>query len=664
MWMVFNIGIILPFVTPAKALAILIDLLLLVIFLTAWLFLGRGAMRVASLVYVGGMWTVVTFMVAVSGTVHSPALLFYIALPISAAWLLGYEAAIWFAAACLLSTLAMVVMDLSNVRLPSYFPNRAVGVWSDVLYATVIATVPAAQVLKILKEALAASQRDIIERTRAEKELRKHQEHLEELVAQRTVQLVEARDQAEAANQAKTTFLANMSHELRTPLNAILGFSNLLRENQRIPDRERRSLDIVNRSGEHLLNLINHVLDMAKIDAGRIVVEKAPLDVSDLVGEVMDLMRVRAEEKGIEISLQQAPASCRFVVGDGGKLRQVLINLVGNAVKYTESGNILLRVGCESAEDAQHCRLVMEVEDSGIGIAGEDQFRIFEPFVQASTLYTPNGTGLGLAISRKFVELMGGIIRLVHSEPGKGSLFRVEVPVEKIERPELPARDIARRQITGIAAGQPEFRILIVEDEVENWLLLQTLVDNAGFKSQIAGDGATAVDRFRVWRPHLIWMDWRLPGVDGLEVTRRIRQLDGGRDVKIVILSAFAFTEYRNEALASGVDDFVSKPFRAEDIFDCMARHLRVRYSYGEVAPARRADSREALRSEALAVLPEQLRQELADALVRLEAGPISEVIERVSGHDAQLSRILSSYAARFAYSEMLAAIEESNRLV
>jgi CheY-like chemotaxis protein len=228
----------------------------------------------------------------------------------------------------------------------------------------------------------------------------------------------------------------------------------------------------------------------------------------------------------------------------------------------------------------------------------------------------------------------------------------------------MPGRVSVRRQISGIEPGQPEFRILIVEDQLENWLLLHRLIESAGFQSQVAGDGATAVDMFLSWRPHLIWMDWRLHGMDGLEVTRRIRQLDGGQDVKIVILSAFAFTEYRTEALAAGVDDFIGKPFQAEEIFDCMARHLRVRYLYRAVVHTPRADPVEALRCEALAVLPAQLREDLADALVRLDAGPISEVIQRVSEHDAQLGRILNGYAGRFAYTQMLTALENSNNLV
>jgi signal transduction histidine kinase len=299
-------------------------------------------------------------------------------------------------------------------------------------------------------------QRDIIERARAEKELREHQEHLEELVDQRTVQLVQARDQAEAANQAKTTFLANMSHELRTPLNAILGFSNLLRESRRVPEKQRRDLDIINRSGEHLLSLINDVLDMAKIDAGHILIENALLDLSDLAYGVMDLMRLRAKEKGIELSLQQTTEFCEFVRADGEKLRQVLVNLVGNAVKYTERGSVILRVGGRPAEDSQNCLLVMEVQDTGIGIAAEDQARIFDPFVQAGKLSSYKGTGLGLAITKKYIELMEGTIQL-ESAPGKGSVFRVQIPVLKVDRSEVPA---SRIQLPGSSAdGSPDSRL-------------------------------------------------------------------------------------------------------------------------------------------------------------------------------------------------------------
>ncbi|MBV9499969.1 MAG: response regulator [Acidobacteriaceae bacterium] len=335
-----------------------------------------------------------------------------------------------------------------------------------------------------------------------------------------------------------------MSHELRTPLNAVLGFSNMLRENGRVPENERKDLDIINRSGEHLLTLINNVLDMSKIDAGRIVIENAPLDLSELANGVIELMCLRAQEKGIALSIAEASGFCRFVETDGEKLRQVLINLIGNAVKFTERGSVILRVGSQPAEDSQHCRLVIEVQDTGVGITKEEQARIFNPFVQAGKLHTQKGTGLGLAITKRFIELMGGAIQL-ESTPGKGSLFRVEFRVRKVERSEMPVSSTQRGRITGLEPGQPEYRVLIVEDQEENWLLLQRLLENAGLPVQVAENGASGVDMFQSWRPHFIWMDWRLPDMDGLEVTRRIRALDDGKSVKIAILSAFAFIEYR-----------------------------------------------------------------------------------------------------------------------
>lgn len=492
--------------------------------------------------------------------------------------------------------------------------------------------------------------------------LRLQTARLESQVAQRTHELEiarrtaeEAKDAAEQANQSKTAFLANMSHELRNPLNAILGFSNLLREG-RVSQKQRRDLDIINRSGEHLLSLINDVLDIAKIDAGRIVIENGPLDLSDLASGVMELMRLRAEEKGLELLTLQTAGFCQFVETDGEKLREVLINLVANAVKYTERGSVILRVGSQSAQDSQHCRLVLEVQDTGIGIAGDDHSRIFEPFVQAGKLSRQKGTGLGLAITRKFVELMGGTIQL-ESAPGKGSLFRVEIPVRKLERSDIPVSPVRPGRIIGLEPGQPEYRVLIVEDEEENWQLLERFLESAGFNVEVATDGATGIEKFLTWRPHFIWMDWRLPGINGLEATRRIRALDGGRDVKIAILSAFAFTEYREQALASGVDDFLSKPFRPEEIFDSLARHLGVRYRYRE-APIE--NTTKALGRAELMGLPAELRKELTDAIVSLDNAWITKVIQCISEQDAPLGATLLRYAQTSTYSPILQALQSS----
>ena len=415
-------------------------------------------------------------------------------------------------------------------------------------------------------------------------------------------------------------------------------------------------MDIINRSGEHLLSLINDVLDIAKIDAGRIVIENGPLDLSDLVSGVMEHMRLRAEEKGLELITLQTARFCQFVETDGEKLREVLINLLANGVKYTHRGSVILRVGSQSAEDSQHCRLVLEVQDTGIGIASDDHSRIFEPFVQAGKLSRQKGTGLGLAITKKFVELMGGTIQL-ESAPGKGSLFRVEIPVRELERSDMPASLVQRGRIIGLEPGQPEYRVLIVEDEEENWQLLARLLEGTGFNVQVATDGATGIDKFLTWHPHFIWMDWRLRGINGLEATRRIRELDGGRDVKIVILSAFAFTEYREKALASGVDDFVGKPFRAEEIFDSLARHLGVRYRYRK---ALTENTTRALGRAELMGLPAELRKELADAIVSLDTAWITKIIQCISEQDAALSATLSHYAQTFTYSPIPQALQPS----
>ncbi len=655
--MIFNIGVIVPFVAPAKFLSIALSSLLLLVFVSAWLLLQRGFMRHASLVYVGGMWLVVTFVIVVSSTIHSAALLLYVALPISAAWLLGYRAALWFAALCLLYTLAMVLLDFAGIRLPSYFVNKPLAVLSDVLYATVIATVPAAQVLKNLKEALAASQRDLIERIRAETELRKHQEHLEELVEQRTAQLVESRNQAEAANRAKSIFLANMSHELRTPLNAILGFSNLLRDREGISEEQCQDLDIINRSGEHLLELINDVLDMAKIEAGRVVVENAPCDLRALVREVTGMMQWRAGAKKLQLLVEASPDFPQFGHIDASKLRQILINLLGNAVVYTEQGTVTLRLdGVVLDQSSNRVLLRMNVEDTGVGIAAEDQARIFEPFVQVGRHGNQRGTGLGLSIVRKFVELMGGTFS-VESRLGQGSRFCVELPVERVKETESVPPGADRSRVVGIAPGQPEFRILVVDDGSENRLLMRRLLERAGFRVDVAEDGEKGIEIYQSWRPHFIWVDRGLPGIDGLETVRRIRELEGGKEVKIAGISASVLASEQHEILAAGTDDFVGKPFRTVEIFDCMARHLGVRYSYQTVHAEEITGG---LEQEQMAALPAELRMELADAVISLDTGLISLAITHISEKNAALGSALSQFAERYAYSSIFQALRSS----
>jgi signal transduction histidine kinase/CheY-like chemotaxis protein len=600
--------------------------------------LRRGSLRMAGLVYLSGFWLLATVTIMLNGGIRSVGSVLYLVLPISAAWLFGYKAALVNAGICLTSLLIMAFLEMNGRPMPMYLPGTPLGIWVTVVAAMTMAAVPIARILQIYRDTLA--------------QLRNYQGHLEELVEERTVEL-------HAANQAKSAFLANMSHELRTPLNAILGFTTRVRDAPDLADGHRKDLDIVNRSGEHLLHLIDDVLDLAKIEAGRMVVENAPFDVSGLVVGIVEMMRERAGAKNIALLGNATSSVPAFARSDAVKLRQVLINLLGNAVKFTNQGSVTLRMDAKPLEPGRTL-LILEVQDTGIGIAPEDQARIFAPFVQVGNDATHNGTGLGLTITRQFVKMMGGTID-VRSAPGEGSLFRVELPLEQAVESEVVATADGHGPVAGLVPGQPEYRVLIVEDKRDNWLLLQRLLLDAGFRVRVAEDGAQGVEMFRSWQPHLIWMDLRLPVKGGLEVTREIRAMDGGREVKIVALTASAFARQRDEVLAAGMDDFLRKPYRPGEIFDCMARHLGVRYLFREASRVFAPDPVAALRPEALAMLPERLREELAQALVRLDPGPIAEVIGRISEQDAQLGAALANCADRLAYTEILNALEHGH---
>jgi signal transduction histidine kinase/DNA-binding response OmpR family regulator len=459
---------------------------------------------------------------------------------------------------------------------------------------------------------------------------------------------LKSQKQAEGANLAKSRFLSTMSHELRTPLNAILGFSGLMRNDLNLNDEQRQNLDIINRSGGHLLSLINDVLDMSKIEAGRIVLEIAPFDFGVLVRDITDMLSKRAEEKGLQLLLDQSSDFPRYIKSDQEKLRQVIVNLVGNAIKFTNHGSVTLRLGVKSGN-----ALIIEVEDSGIGISEADQQRVFEPFIQVGP-QSQKGTGLGLAIVREYIRLMGGEIE-IQSKEGIGSLFRVILPVQRAAEAEIMSSGVEEGGVIGLESGQPEYRILIVEDQFENQLLLQRLLVNAGFDVKVAKSGAEGIALFQSYHPHFIWMDKRMPVMNGIETTRRIRALPGGLDVKIAAVTASAFANQRDELLASGMDDFVRKPYRPAEIFDCMVRQLGVRFIHIEAQQTEPASSISLVR---LAGLPEELRLDLSEGLVLGNTELLEKLLIRIARHDSVLGKILVQHVSAFNYLPVLSALD------
>ena len=478
------------------------------------------------------------------------------------------------------------------------------------------------------------------------------------ILHEKTESLEEGNRQIQEANRLKSQFLANMSHELRTPLNAILGFSQLMTRDSGLTDKHKENLEVIGRSGEHLLGLINDVLDMSKIEAGQVELSEENFDLHRLLNSLEEMFLLRANDKNLELIFKRTLEVPQYIQGDEGKIRQILINLLGNAIKFTEAGKVTLRISCTGENSDTH--LFFEIEDTGPGIASEEVALLFDAFVQTRVGQQANeGTGLGLPISQEHVRLMGGEIQ-VESKVNKGSIFRFHIRVATVEAKEIEIQQIDRR-VVGIAPDQEVYRILVVDDAVENRRLLREILTPIGFEIQEAENGQQGVEAWKAWKPHLIWMDMRMPIMDGYEATKQIKAADRDRDTIVVALTASAFEEERAEVLTAGCDEFVRKPVSEKDVFDTIAQQLGVRFIYDTERPTNRPKTPASLALDALSGLPLDWIRAFHQAASEADTEAAENLIYEIEAAQEDLAKELTNLVKNFQFEKILTLTQMKN---
>lgn len=475
--------------------------------------------------------------------------------------------------------------------------------------------------------------------------------------------LQEAAERAQVANIAKSQFIAKMSHELRTPLNAILGFTQVMSRDYALSTEQIEHLGIIHRSGEHLLSLINDVLEMSKIEAGRLTLNEHSFDLYQTLDSIEEMLQLKAQK--IQLTFQRLSEVPQYIIADEGKLRQVIINLLENAIKFTQQGSVKLLTSLEkdklpTTNHKQQITIQFEVSDTGSGIADSEIDSIFEAFVQAETgRRSMQGTGLGLPISKQFVQLMGGNIA-VSSVVGQGSTFTFNILARLASEADLPTITTTKRVI-GLEPNQPQYCILVVEDVVENRHLLITILETVGFEVRSAQNGLEAIAIWQDWQPHLIWMDMLMPVMDGYQATKQIKASPKGQETVIIALTANAFQEDQIAIIEAGCDDFLSKPFNEKVLLEKMARHLGVRYIYAEEQSSEQQlkQKTQNIVTEAdlkyyIAQMPAEWVEKIHHAACIGSDENLLELIEQIPQENSVLANALNELVYNFGFDQIM----------
>ncbi|MEO0967572.1 MAG: chemotaxis protein CheB [Cyanobacteria bacterium J06639_18] len=514
-----------------------------------------------------------------------------------------------------------------------------------------------------------------------------HVKNVEENLRQANHQLAIAKESAEAANQAKSEFLAKMTHELRTPLNSILGFTQILHRQPNLEEQQRKYLDTVLRCGNHLLNLINDILDISKIEAGAVELNAREFDLYSIIESLEQMFQIKSKSKGLQLNVEFSEDVPQYIRSDEARLRQVLINLLGNAIKFTDTGNVVLQIikgriikgkitkdtipeltYSHTNNEVNFCDLTFRIKDTGKGIAEENLSNIFDAFVQAGNNQEYfDGTGLGLAISKNYVDLMGGQMQ-IQSSLGKGTTVEFDIPVIIIPKEEF-VESLPKGRITGLEPNQPKPLILIAEDNSDNHQLLFEILSEVGFETIQAHNGKEAVEKWQKYKPDLILMDMQMPVMNGYQATGKIKSTTEGKNTTIIIAqTSNAFNEDKKLIMSLGCDDFISKPFQEQVLLEKVAYHLGVKYTYSNEKQDLESENPPIqITPESLAFMSDKWRFQLHQIASTCNKKDILKILAEIpedNSSNSQVKQYLMSLANKFLFDvivDLTAPLEESN---